>query len=372
MISPDRRPPGVWFALAVLLGFALLAGPASPARGQQSLPADVAAAIEEAMRAGETAAANAAFSAAIADLSKRDEIVARTRLHVTRSSIANAVVEGIARHPQAVSAIVAAAVRRAPAHRDVIVRRAILAFPSFAAQITAAAGVPPPAPVIMPQSNLVPASVYGAPLAPSYGQPLTPSYPVPAYPVPAYPGPAYTGPVQVAQAAEPLPQPRPSQTLADMLSLSEVRLGIAHHDTGVFGHNKEDAVDIALGVRFQPLGGEVWDVVANPRPFLGLNFNTAGDTSSLNGGLNWDWDVWNQTFFSFAWGGALHNGKLSTNNPGRKELGSRVLFYLAAELGYRFDRRQSVVIRLDHMSNAGLTNDNEGLDTVGLVYSYHF
>lgn len=360
MTSPDRRPPGVWFTLAVLLGFALLAGPASPARGQQGLPADVAAAIEEAMRAGETAAANAAFSAAIADLSKRDEIVARTRLHVTRSSIANAVVEGIARHPQAVSAIVAAAVRRAPAHRDVIVRRAILAFPSFAAQITAAAGVPPPAPVIMPQSNLVPA----------YSQPLTPSYPVPAYP----------GPVQAAQAVEPLPQPRPSQTLtagpaaslADMLSLSEVRLGIAHHDTGVFGNNKEDAVDIVLGVRFEPLGGEVWDVVANPRPFLGLNINTAGDTSSLNGGLNWDWDVWNQAFFSFAWGGALHNGKLSTNNPGRKELGSRVLFYLAAELGYRFDGRQSVAIRLDHMSNAGLTDDNEGLDTVGLVYGYGF
>ncbi len=365
MTPPDRGLRRAWFALALLLGLALLAGPAGPARGQESVPADVAAAIEEAMRASETAATNAAFSAAIADITKRDEIAGRTQLHVARSSIANAVVEGIARHPQAVSAIVSAAVRRAPAHRDVNVHRAIRAFPSFTRLIAAAAGVPPPAPVIMPEPYLVPAPAYGAPLAPSYSPPLTP---------------AYTAPVQVAQAAEPLPQPQPSQTrtagpaapLADMLRLSEVRLGIVHHDTGVFGHNKEDAVDIVLGVRFQPLGGEVWDVVANPRPFLGLNINTAGDTSSLNGGLNWDWTVWNQSFFSFAWGGAVHDGKLSTNKPGRKELGSRVLFYLAAELGYRFDRHQSVAIRLDHMSNAGLTDDNEGLDTIGLVYGYHF
>ncbi len=369
MTSPDCGPRGVCLALALLLGLALLAGPAGPARGQESVPADVAAAIEDAMRASETAATNAAFSAAIADITKRDEIAGRTQLHVARSSIASAVVEGIARHPQAVSAIVSAAVRRAPAHRDVIVSRAILAFPSFTAQIAAAAGVPPPVPVIMPEPYLVPAAVYGAPLKPGYT--------VPAYAAPSYTAPA---PVQVAQAAEPLPQPQPSQTrtagpaasLADMLRLSEVRLGIVHHDTGVFGHNKEDAVDIALGVRFQPLSGDVWDIVANPRPFLGLNINTAGDTSSLNGGLNWDWTVWNQSFFSFAWGGAVHDGKLSTNKPGRKELGSRVLFYLAAELGYRFGSHQSVAIRLDHMSTAGLTDDNEGLDTVGLVYGYHF
>lgn len=362
MTSPDRGPRGVRFALALLFGLALLAGPAGPARAQESVPADVAAAIEEAMRASETAAANAAFSAAIADFAKRDEIAGRTRLQVARSSIANAVVEGIARHPQAVSAIVAAAVRRAPAHRDVIVRRAILAFPSFTALIAAAAGVPPPAPVIMPEPYLVPAAVYGAPPTPSYTAQM------------------YTAPVRVVRAVEPLPQPPPSQTrtagpaasLADMLRLGEVRLGIAGHDTGVFGHNKEDGVDIVLGVRFQPLGGEVWDMVANPRPFLGFNINTAGDTSSLNGGLNWDWDMWNQSFFSFAWGGALHNGKLGTADLNRKELGSRVLFYLAAELGYRFDRHQSVAVRLDHMSNAGLTDNNEGLDTIGLVYGYHF
>ena len=226
----------------------------------------------------------------------------------------------------------------------------------------AAAGVPPPAPVIMPEPYLVPAAVYGAPPTPSYTARM------------------YTAPVRVVRAAEPLPQPPPSQTrtagpaasLADMLRLGEVRLGIAGHDTGVFGHNKEDGVDIVLGVRFQPLGGEVWDMVANPRPFLGFNINTAGDTSSLNGGLNWDWDMWNQSFFSFAWGGALHNGKLGTADLNRKELGSRVLFYLAAELGYRFDRHQSVAVRLDHMSNAGLTDNNEGLDTIGLVYGYHF
>ena len=367
MTSSGRNLPRARFALAVLLGLAMPALTAGPAEAQQSLPADVAAAIEDAIRGSETAAMNAAFSAAIADISRRDEIASRTRLHVARASIANAVVEGIARHPQAVSAIVSAAVARAPAHRDVIVHRAILAFPSFTAQIAAAAGVPPPAPVIMPEPYLVPAAAYGTLPTSSYSQLPTPVYTAPA-------------PVLIGQAAEPLPQPQPTQiraagpaaALADMLRLSEVRLGVAHHDTGVFGTNKEDAVDIAFGVRFRPFSGTLWDIVANPRPFLGLNINTAGDTSSLNGGLNWDWELWNQTFFSFAWGGAVHDGKLGIERLGRKELGSRVLFYLAAELGYRFDQNHSVAMRLDHMSNAGLADNNEGIDTVGLVYGYHF
>ena len=349
MAAHDHGPRRGRRALPPMIGFALLAAlaVAPPAAAQDGgLPAGVGAAIEEAVRASESAAANAAFSAAIADSAMRTEIASRTETRVAQSSIAESVVAGIARYPQAVSAIVAAAVRRAPAHRDAVVRRASFAFPIFAPQIAAAAGMAPPVLAAMPEPYWVPAPSYAA--APA---------------------------VTVAQAAAPTPSPARADTAASRwprIGISELRFGIDHHDTGVFGNSKEGDVDIALGVRFLPLTGDIWEYLGNPRPFLGLNINTSGDTSALDFGVNWDWEVWRQTYFSWAMGGAAHDGKNATTDLDRKELGSRVLFYLAAEVGYRFDALHSLSVRLDHMSHASLADNNEGLDTVGLVYGYHF
>ena len=337
-------------ARAMLLGAALAAAAAmsEPAAAQsEALPPDVARAIEQAISLSEVAAANAAFSADIANDGRPTGIAERTRLHVARSNLAEAVVEGIARHPRAAAAIVSAAVRRAPDHAPAIVNRAIIAFPSFSTIITAAAGMPPP-----PQS----------PLPPYLSPP-----PVYASPAPA---------VRVVQAVV-LPRPTARAVPARASSrpafgISELRFGVVNHDTGVFGRNEEDGIDIALAVRFVPLSGDLWDAIGNPRPFIGANINTAGDTSAINFGANWDWDVWRRTFFSFSFGGAAHTGKTKTLRLDRKELGSRVLFYLAAELGYRIDQRNSLAVRLDHMSNAGIVDKNEGLDTIGLIYGYHF
>ena len=278
MAAQDHGPRRGRRALPPMIGFALLAAlaVAPPAAAQDGgLPAGVGAAIEEAVRASESAAANAAFSAAIADNAMRTEIASRTETRVAQSSIAEAVVAGIARYPQAVSAIVAAAVRRAPAHRDAVVRRAIFAFPIFAPQIAAAAGMAPPALVAMPDPYLAPAPSYAA--APA---------------------------VTVAQAAAPTPSPARADTAAlrwPRIGISELRFGIVHHDTGVFGNSKEGDVDIALGVRFLPLTGDIWEYLGNPRQFLGLNINPSGDTSALDFGVNWDWEVWRQRIFPGPW-----------------------------------------------------------------------
>lgn len=327
----------------------------------QALPQDVAQAIEEAIRLSDLAAANAAFSADIANPGQQTGIAERTRLYVTQSNLAVAVVEGIARHPLAVSSIVSAAVKRAPGHSQAIVDRASIAFPRFASIIAAAAGMPPPAqtPLVLPYTT--PAPTYAtAPPAPS-AQTATP---------PA---------IRAVQAVptEPMAPPRmrtPAATSSpwSAFGVSELRFGIVHHDAGVFGRNKEDGVDITLGVRFQPLTGGTWELLQNPRPFIGANINTSGETSTFDFGLNWDWNLWRGTFASFAFGGAAHTGKTENARLDRKELGSRVLFYLAAELGYRINQRHSLALRLDHMSNASLAKNNEGLDTAGLVYGYHF
>ena len=128
-------------ALVVLLAAGLAEMPPARAQGD-ALPPDVSAAIDSAFQAGEVAAANAALSAVFAnDEATRNEIVNRARSQVEETALAGAVVDGIAQHPGAVSAIVRAAVQRAPAYRDAIMHRATISFPAYAAEIAAAAGV---------------------------------------------------------------------------------------------------------------------------------------------------------------------------------------------------------------------------------------
>ena len=283
MRKPDRRAASLGIALFLLL--AVVAG--RPAFAQDaSLPPD--AAIE----AGDAA-------------------VGRSRSRVQEAVIADAVISGIARYPGKVSAIVRAAVDRAPAHRAAIARLASHAFPGFATRIAAAAAGVAPAPS------------------------------------------------RVAASA-----PR--------LGLSELRMGFAHHDSGVFGRTEEEGVDVTLEARFAPLTGGAWDAIWRPRPHVGININSAGDTSALYLGLTWDWDVWDSFFVSLDLGAAVHDGETSTLDLTRKELGSRVLFREAVEFGYRFHERHALSLRVDHISNAKLADKNEGLDTVGIVYSYRF
>lgn len=343
------------FVLSAIL--CVIIGVTNQASAQSSsLPEGVAQAIEDAMRQGELAAKNAAFSAYIANDGQPTTIAERTRLQVAQSSLAGVVVESIARYPQATSAIISAAVSRAPDHAPAIVYRANIAFPRFSSLIAAAAGTAPPR--------------YAAAYAPPPLAGISPVAPAASYVPPT---------IQTAQSTLPKPVATPPKRLPVAARskkptsfINEFRFGVVDHDTGVFGRTKEGSVAITLGARLQPLTGDMWDYLQNPRPFINANLNTKGQSSALDIGLNWDWDMSRRTFFSFALGGAAHNGKLKTSVLDRKELGSRVLFYLATEIGYRISAQHSLALRLDHMSNAGLAKNNEGLDTVGLIYGYHF
>ena len=44
----------------------------------------------------------------------------------------------------------------------------------------------------------------------------------------------------------------------------------------------------------------------------------------------------------------------------------------AASIGYRFAPNWSVLATVEHLSNAGLCDDNRGLTNVGAKLSYHF
>jgi hypothetical protein len=56
----------------------------------------------------------------------------------------------------------------------------------------------------------------------------------------------------------------------------------------------------------------------------------------------------------------------------RKALGSRVLFHIPVEIGYRLDEHNSLSAYFEHMSNAYTVDPNEGMDRLGVRYGYRF
>jgi lipid A 3-O-deacylase len=152
--------------------------------------------------------------------------------------------------------------------------------------------------------------------------------------------------------------------------LSEIRLGVLNHDEGPFSRNEEDGIDGNLELLF--VSPRFLDIIWAPRPHLGVDVNSSGDTSQVYLGLTWEWRFWRAWFANFSLGAAVHNGKLKTNRIDRKELGCRVLFRESAEMGYLFAGRHGVSLFLDHLSNAGICTKNEGLENFGLRYGYRF
>jgi hypothetical protein len=147
--------------------------------------------------------------------------------------------------------------------------------------------------------------------------------------------------------------------------------GVLAHDRGVFSSNDEDGVDINLEIQFVEPGADWWRFIGSPRPRIGGNINTSGDTSLGYAGLYWDYYVLDEVFLAGGLGASVHNGEID-EAPGEKELGSRVLFHLAAELGWRFAEQHALSIYADHSSNANLADENEGLENVGVRYHFFF
>ena len=86
----------------------------------------------------------------------------------------------------------------------------------------------------------------------------------------------------------------------------------------------------------------------------------------------WEFDLRYGVFFGLGLGAAIHDGNLNPTEPDRKALGSRVLFHIPFELGYRWDDHQSLSVYFEHTSNGNTARYNEALDNIGIRYGYRF
>src|SRR5439155_890804 len=172
----------------------------------------------------------------------------------------------------------------------------------------------------------------------------------------------------------------PGAALAQVRLVDEVKVGILGHDVGFLGHHVEDGADVNLEMLFTP--PDILRIIGSPRPHIGADINTAGKTSDGYFGLTWGimliqnlFGYGDGIFANGSLGGAIHDGTPltgATQPPGRKLLGSRILFRESIELGYRINPTISVSGILDHISNANLATRNAGITSAGARLGFKF
>lgn len=162
-------------------------------------------------------------------------------------------------------------------------------------------------------------------------------------------------------------------------AIDEVRAGVTAQSFGGYSPDKEDGAGVNAEVLFASpyfLHG-----VGAPRPHIGVMVATDPDaTSQVYAGLEWKANISRRFFVAGSVGGAVHNGETDTFDPAvdlpRLDetlfLGCPVLFRLAADVGVEITEKIAASITWSHISNAGLCDDNEGLDNLGVRVGYKF
>ncbi len=172
----------------------------------------------------------------------------------------------------------------------------------------------------------------------------------------------------------------PNRAAAQTKLVDEVKIGVLAHDIGFLTHHVEGGADLNLELLFA--SPDMLSIIGSPRPHIGADINTAGNTSDGHIGLTWGWTLLpslfggGAVFANGSLGGAVHDGftgtKTSVAPPGRKLLGSQVLFRESAELGYQITPIVSISALLDHISNANLAPRNAGITSAGARLGFRF
>jgi len=153
--------------------------------------------------------------------------------------------------------------------------------------------------------------------------------------------------------------------------LSDMRLGLLAHDVSIWSlSRKEGGVDFNAEFIFIWPNYSLSDGIVHSN--LGISLNNRGDTSKIYSGFIWEYMWQAGLFFNLGIGIAIHDGELESNDSDKKELGSRILFRIPIEIGLLFAKHHGLSIMFDHVSNAYLAEPNEGLDTIGIRYTYRF
>jgi lipid A 3-O-deacylase len=163
---------------------------------------------------------------------------------------------------------------------------------------------------------------------------------------------------------------------------------------GVVGNVRSDHGDItggkygALNAEFDLVSSspDFLNFLGSPRPYAFVSVPTAEDSVTFGGvGLIWRWEFADGWAFEPGFGYVIHDGEIDNPfTPGTPEagvfeaehqlLGSRDLFRTTFALEREFGDRVAAQLYWQHMSHGQILDRgrNQGLDYVGLRFSYRF
>lgn len=161
--------------------------------------------------------------------------------------------------------------------------------------------------------------------------------------------------------------------------LEEVRGGVYAQGCCGFGSDKEQGVAFNGEAVFS--SPRFLTILGSPRPIVGATIASDSDaTSQAYAGLDWKLDLASRWFVTAGVGATIHNGEAdrydATADASRASntvfYGCRVLFRIAGDVGYRLTDHLSASFHWNHISNAELCSDNEGLDQMGVRLGVSF
>lgn len=158
--------------------------------------------------------------------------------------------------------------------------------------------------------------------------------------------------------------------------LESLNLGVLAHDVGPISSGREDGAAVNVEAQFR--SPRALMPLLYPRPMIGGTLALDGAaTSEVYAGLAWRQDLGKRIFVSASAAVAVHDGD-TEYEPGEPldsdfaYLGCRALFRFSGEIGVMATERTSLSAYYSHASNAGLCDENEGLDNLGARVGYRF
>ena len=160
--------------------------------------------------------------------------------------------------------------------------------------------------------------------------------------------------------------------------IDEIRAGASIQSVSGIADNLEDGVALSGEIIFDSPKPLKW--LFNARPHLGASVALDEAATSYGyAGLTWRLRApMSRFYFDAGVGGAVHNGETSFDpaihipRPDSAFLGCRGLFRLHATPGVRILPRTTLSIQYEHLSNAGICDENEGLDNLGVRLGVRF
>lgn len=151
----------------------------------------------------------------------------------------------------------------------------------------------------------------------------------------------------------------------------ELTVGALAHNHGPLASHTQDGIDLNVEGRYLTDWGWL-RAIGNPALHAGATVNFQGGVSHAYGGMDWRFMLTDSWSFGTGGGFAVHNGDDYSPEFDERSMGTRFLFRFFFETSWHFSGNQRLSLFWEHISNGGMSEDNQGNDNIGIRYGYRF